>query len=500
MKGMFVRVLLIIETLFWGSFWLQTRVNLREWWPSWFNAPLNSDYLIPFVYLSDLVLGLLLLVWLLEKMHQLYLVRNKVDVEMFKSVKLVSWLSSPGFWLGVLLLVVLVSVVANGGVWWSWYGWWRLVEGVGLSAYIYERWQQKRARKYGLGLLLAGLLFESMLLIGEWIAQKSLGLQWLGEWSFTVHTPGIAKVIFNGQELLRGYGTFAHPNIAAAGLLLGLIVLSWWGLGRYRGDTQHLPLALNFRLGQWWPDQLKSGWAGWRWSAAQLVLVLGGLLAVGLFVTFSRSVWLVGLACLGLLLVWSGVLKTRWRQWRSVAIWLVVGVSVCGMVFGPMVWSRFSSLDDTDRLSIERRIQLNDVALNLLEEHPWLGVGVNNFITHVAEFGPLYGVGIWREPVHNLYLLLAVEVGMIGFGFWILAHGLIWLRLEWLLRQGTSEPGLVLLIVLWLAVLLLGLTDHYWWTSQPGRLLWWLLVGGSMAVMQVERTQLKHKKVSKTNR
>ena len=60
-------LLLIVETLFLVSFWLQTRINLREWWPDWFSPPLNSDYLIPFVYLSDILLLCLLLIWIVRK-------------------------------------------------------------------------------------------------------------------------------------------------------------------------------------------------------------------------------------------------------------------------------------------------------------------------------------------------------------------------------------------------------------------------------------------------
>ena len=42
----------------------------------------------------------------------------------------------------------------------------------------------------------------------------------LGERSFSVSTPGIAKVSMQGLEILRAYGTFPHPNALAGFYLL----------------------------------------------------------------------------------------------------------------------------------------------------------------------------------------------------------------------------------------------------------------------------------------
>ena len=392
-------------------------------------------------------------------------------------------------WLGCFLVSALISVLINGGAWWSWYGWLRLSEGVLLSWYIYDRWQNTKARAYALQLLTIGLMIESAILIAEWVRQRSLGLQWLGEWFFSAHTPGIAKVLFDGQEYLRAYATFAHPNIAAAVLMLGIIVLGWWILsnldskGKAGGWLTVLYDADKF------PPVIRPAWL-WlnRHSLYALVATLV-LLGLGLFVTFSRSVWLACLASLGLLLVWFSPRLSGLMQSRKTVIGLLIGGLVAVMVLGPMVWSRFNSLDSTDRLSIERRVQLNEVALKLLDQKPWLGVGVNNFVTRLVDFGPLYGIGIWREPVHNLYLLVAVETGLLGLTLWVIVHSMVWIRIGLRLWRGVVDHKVLLLLAAWVAVLLLGLIDHYWWTSQQGRLVWWLLIGGSLATLQSQPTR-----------
>ncbi len=485
------RVLLILEILFWASFWLQTRINLREWWPNWFTVPLNSDYLIPFIYLSDILLVLLLTLWLVERGFRL-------QISGFRKKAIHAWhlapetwylipnalMKSTFLWLSLFVLSALVSVIINGGEWWSWYGWWRILEGVGLSIYIYHRWQKANVRQYALGVLLLGLLGESVMLIGEWLKQASLGWQWVGEWSFTVYTPGIAKIIVNGQEYLRPYATFAHPNVAAAILLLSLIVVGWWLLNRLQSRPQQLAKSINQDLNGLLPGQIKSLYQPTGWSGVCLLIMSSSLLLAGLFITFSRAAWVIGVVCIGLLLIWFGRSVHKLLASPTSRIILIIGVTLVVAISGPIVWSRFSSLDGTDRLSIERRIQLNDVALNLLSQQQWLGVGPNNFIIHLANFGPLYGIGIWREPVHNLYLLIAVETGLVGLTLWATAHVVIWTRLGLRIKRGRANSNLLLVVILWLALVLLGLIDHYWWTSQPGRLAWWIVVGASLALLK----------------
>jgi O-antigen ligase len=277
--------------------------------------------------------------------------------------------------------------------------------------------------------------------------------------------------------------------------VFGILVVIWLWL-RHLGSHGRSGVAIvGQAIGVWLRSRL-----GWvllqrRWSTNYALIAALGFMAIGLFVTFSRSAWLVGMAGIGLLLVWMGAPLVRPIFSRRRLAWVIGGFMVASIVLGPMIWSRFSSLDDTDRLSVERRVQLNEVAVQVLEAHTWLGVGVNNFITHLAQFGPLYGVGIWREPVHNLYLLIAVETGWVGILLWIVAHVAVGVRLVRLFQKRREDQKMMLLITLWLVVILLGLIDHYWWTSQPGWLAWWLLFGGSMAIIQIGQRESSKRQV-----
>ena len=65
----------------------------------------------------------------------------------------------------------------------------------------------------------------------------------LGERYFTIGTPGIAKVVINGIEVLRPYGTFSHPNSLAGFFLLVHTFFLW------NKDYKNYPLLKNLVVG-----------------------------------------------------------------------------------------------------------------------------------------------------------------------------------------------------------------------------------------------------------
>ena len=74
--------------------------------------------------------------------------------------------------------------------------------------------------------------------------------------------------------------------------------------------------------------------------------------------------------------------------------------------------------------SIESRVGFATLAVELFKENPIWGVGVEGFIGHSAEYFPLNG----GRDVHNAYLQIAVEQGLVG----ITAHVyLLYTLLRW---------------------------------------------------------------------
>ena len=473
---MSIRIVSLIEVAFLVSFWLQTRINLRQWWPEFFSTPLTSDYLIPFIYLSDILLILLLVTASIHYRQaittqvQAWTSRNWVSSHGLKELAL-----NPKSWLILFLIITGVILLINNTQWWGWYGWFRLAQGITFAIYLGHRLKQPGNAPRYLAILLIGLLLQSTLMLAQWVTQRSLGLQWLGEWHYTIYTPGIAKIIHNGQEHLRAYGTFAHPNIAAGVLVLGLVMLTWIFVYQLKVGQSNKQLL-------WQPHSSMVIYKILNFKAAWLTVI--AVLSIAMIVAFSRTAWLV--AMVGLIAV-AIQLPRKHLHRVPIKVWwgIVVGIMVTSLLLGPLVITRFQSLDSTDRLSVERRVQLNEVAINQIEQKPWFGVTINNFIPQLTEYGPLYGVGIWREPVHNLWLLIATEAGMVGLFVWLASYTLIVHQLSQKTLKSSSIAGM--LIIVWICIILLSMVDHYWWTSQQGRLLWWLITGASLAAINYQQ-------------
>ena len=116
------------------------------------------------------------------------------------------------------------------------------------------------------------IIYSSILAIWQFLLQRSVGGWWfLGERSFYASTPGIALGSAYDFVFLRPYGTFAHPNILAGFLALGLPL----GFINLRKDSKAGKLTR---------------------AIYSTTLILG---TITLILTFSRAAWaalILGLA------------------------------------------------------------------------------------------------------------------------------------------------------------------------------------------------------------
>lgn len=250
-----------------------------------------------------------------------------------------------------------------------------------------------------------GVLAESILVWGEFLSQRSLGFWILGERNFHPGTPGIALTNWQGRLILRPYATFPHPNVLA-GYTLVILILALFSKNQYRFL---------------------------RW----LILIIG---SATIFISFSRTVWLTWCLVLGL---W---LMTKMK-----------GLSLSSLLF-------LSFENET----VWRRFELTDAALKMFKASPIFGIGLGNFIPKLPEFLIPKKIYFW-QPVHNIFLLILAETGIIGLCVMCYA---LWVVLKKLLQK----KNLALLYSLF-AIILIGLFDHYWLTLQQTQLLLALIFG-----------------------
>ena len=186
-----------------------------------------------------------------------------------------------------------------------------------------------------------------------------------------------------GEVQERPSGLLIHPNVLA--LYLALTV----------------PLAIG-----------ASFWISARWFqllSAAAVLCSG----VAAYLTLSRSGW-AGCAGAGLasLILWrySGAMKLS-RGKKVFFAMLAVAVVIGCVIKAETIYLRLTETADE---ALEFRSNLMAAARNMIEAHPFLGVGLNSFETVVADYDSTTMSRIKQFPVHNIVLLELSETGVLG--------------------------------------------------------------------------------------
>ncbi|WP_160678608.1 O-antigen ligase family protein [Clostridium sp. C8-1-8] len=103
---------------------------------------------------------------------------------------------------------------------------------------------------------------------------------------------------------------------------------------------------------------------------------------------------------------------------------LLILIPVAGIILAiPSSISRIKQITDSNQN--ESRIRIWNVAIKMIKDQPYIGVGNGNFIVKYPKYTKLYpqfkeqGVDVF--PSHNSYLKIASELGMVGeLSFWLI--------------------------------------------------------------------------------
>ena len=278
--------------------------------------------------------------------------------------------------------------------------------------------QKSQVFQRSLNFVALSLVWQSVIIIGQFIFQKSLGLTILGERTFDSSTVGIAHAQIFGREFLRPYGTFPHPNVAAAFLIIYLVI--------------YLMLSGNHR------------------NLPKILIATFALIAI--FLTFSKAAYLA-LAILAIVKATSfgDLLK------RAIVVALLFLIA-------------FRFVAEPQIASFAERLILSQAALDISLKSPLFGVGPGNFIAVLAGLN-LFSLAETRllQPVHNIFLLILAENGLVGlflFGTAIAA-----------VTKNVSTKTFALFII----ILIFASVDHFFWTLQQGQFLFWLAISFILA-------------------
>lgn len=411
----------------------QTRRVVYQWGESGFN-----EWTSAFLYLTDILIFILFLFWFF---------RSK-EKKFFKDgIKLAErMVAKSGFWLAVFLAIGLISLVQAQNIQLGFYSWFKLLELALLFFYVKYNFRELfNFTRLSQTLVLSGFV-QSLIAFGQYAGQKSLGLRFLAESPISVGISGVAKIISNGITTIRPYGTFPHPNVLAAFLLLCIFCLYFLWLAKKRSFI-------------------------WNYS----LIIAGFFILSAFFLSFSRTAILVFLITIPLYFIL--LLKQKYEPVYEKPIGKIIliflFIAFCCLLFAALAWPEISSrfAISSSEQAVGLRAFYNETAFLIIGAHPLSGVGTGNFVWEISQMLDLMSSWLY-QPVHNIYLLIASETGLIGLVAFLM---FLFLGLS-RIRAGKSAPRLGLIII-FCGFLFIGLFDHFFWTLQQGQLMFWLVLG-----------------------
>ena len=380
------------------------------------------DYLMPTIWVTDLFLTLILILWVLDGG-----VKNLFN----KELKIVFW---P---ILVFLLSLLPSVAVSARILSASFAFAGAVIHAGLALFVATRvYTEKHFRKV-VSVLAVTTVLLSIMAFFQWQKQGSVFNNYLffGEQPYSATTENIALTNTLGTLQVPVYGTFRHPNIFGGFLA---VVLFWIYSQIILGQLSKKEKALH-----------------------QISFILG---LGALFLTFSQ----VAGAALILAVLFLHLIKKFGKRGVIFSLILTGLIFLAGLYLP--VLPREGLFQDYP--SVYRRSNLERSAYGMIRENFLFGVGLNNFTVRVEDYLPPSQVLRFIQPVHNIFVLILSEAGVFAF---ITFLALLVFVLLILLKQPFGIPAVLFVTIL--QFFIMGSFDHYLLTIQQTQLLFWLTVG-----------------------
>lgn len=341
-----------------------------------------------------------------------------------------------------LLILAATSLLYAGNKTNAVFWFFKLAEGIGLLAIIPGLGLQHKIIAWAFG---TAAILQSILAYIQFSLQHVWGNKWLGMAEQLPSTLGVTVIDAPIGRVLRSYGSLPHPNMLAGFLLIGLIAVVFI----YLHSTHLIERIIG---------------------SAALTLI-----ATGIWLTFSRQA-LIALTIVMIILTAVSFLTTRTFPARVFAaiLYILLPLITLSLLFQPLIATRTTSNSALEQRSLNERSEQIYEASTLLQTHWVTGVGLGNYTAELHAIDannnaaqPAYTY----QPVHNIYLLLFTELGIVGlllfFGTIAVAIRSTLFESPWSLAWGLGV----------LSLLLIGFIDHYLWSMHFGILFFWFILG-----------------------
>jgi hypothetical protein len=200
-----------------------------------------------------------------------------------------------------------------------------------------------------------------------------------------------------------------------------------------------------------------------------MLLALIGLGALGVFASYSRSSWLTLVIAVGIVTFIQMVRREKQIIMKT-AILCVLGLLAAPAVL-PSIIKRF---DAQGRANLDARFDQYPIAWQIWNRNLLTGNGIGNYMVALESYRPDDSL---KEPVHNVFLWLAADTGIIGAVMFYVVVGAAMIRLLKVLRAGRAPTDLFALAAFTaLAVYVVdGLTNPLFRESLVYTLFWFML-------------------------
>jgi len=163
------------------------------------------------------------------------------------------------------------------------------------------------------------------------------------------------------------------------------------------------------------------------------------LTLTGLVVTLSRTCWVISIGQMGLIAL--GLLGFGLLRAKTLVGLALVGAFAVALALAPFADRIYERLTGDFTDAVKFRLKHGEVAFEIWERDPLLGVGINNYsdiltdyepeeTAIVREFGEFIRINQEMRVtawVHNIYLLFLAEQGVLGLAAYLaFAIGMLW--------------------------------------------------------------------------
>ncbi len=300
-------------------------------------------------------------------------------------------------------------------------------------------------------------LFESIIGIMQFILQKPLGgFSLFLEPKFGVGIENSAVVFISENKqfffnkilnnhssyFLRAHGSFFHPNIFSGFLNVSSIMTLYLIYKTKKKITFSFFLSIQL---------------------------------IALIFTFSRA-GLISFVCISFLFFFlmhikKYEIKKMFLVFLSI-LFLIMGIFSKYLIERGYVGKPFQSKKAKEMSIGSKNIRssLKNVSVNMIKKHPFLGVGFRNFLIKKNEYT---NENLERAYVHNIYLLIASETGLIALLAFISIIVIIFINT---IRYCLNPLNIAVICAI-VSFLFIGFFDHYPISSFLGKIILFTFLG-----------------------